>query len=233
MIYPSSILLYQLSDRLGIDPNSIFALTQNKKLKYVENVKYVMRDCTKQKQYKELYEIVKQEKNQNNFQSTEDKQFLLWHEAIVIFMVNKSTKIALNLLNYALKLTLTNIDCLSEREIEIMQTMAIFHAENKEYEKSINILRRCLTNFNKLDFPRDKEIKLKIIFNLAKILGHTNQHEEAIKYNDIGIKLAINLNTLYLLGELYYGKGWNLLRLKQHNEEDVADIMKKHYLYLN
>ncbi|PFX35148.1 transcriptional regulator, partial [Bacillus toyonensis] len=85
----------------------------------------------------------------------------------------------------------------------------------------------CLTNFNKLDFPRDKEIKLKIIFNLAKILGHTNQHEEAIKYNDIGIKLAINLNTLYLLGELYYGKGWNLLRLKQNNEEDVADIMKK------
>ncbi|PHG28071.1 transcriptional regulator, partial [Bacillus toyonensis] len=71
------------------------------------------------------------------------------------------------------------------------------------------------------------EIKLKIIFNLAKILGHTNQHEEAIKYNDIGIKLAINLNTLYLLGELYYGKGWNLLRLKQNNEEDVADIMKK------
>ncbi|HDR7861310.1 TPA: helix-turn-helix transcriptional regulator, partial [Bacillus toyonensis] len=202
MIYPSSILLYQLSERLGIDPNSIFALTQNKKLKYVENVKYVMRDCTKQKQYKELYEIVKQEKNQNNFQSTEDKQFLLWHEAIVIFMVNKSTKIALNLLNHALKLTLTNRDCLSEREIEIMQTMAIFHGENKEYEKSINILRRCLTNFNKLDFPRDKEIKLKIILNLAKCLDFTYQHEEAIKHLDKGIKLAINLNTLYLLGEL-------------------------------
>ncbi|MEW9578957.1 helix-turn-helix domain-containing protein [Bacillus toyonensis] len=227
MIYPSSILLYQLSERLGIDPNSIFALTQNKKLKYVENVKYVMRDCTKQKQYKELCEIVKQEKNQNNFQSKEDKQFLIWHEAIAIFMVNKSTKTAVDLLNYALKLTLTNIDCLSEREIEIMHTMAIFHGENKEYEKSINILRRCLTNFNKLDFPRDKEIKLKIIYNLSKLLGLTNQHEEAIKYNDIGIRLATNLNTFYLLAELYYGKAWNLLRLKQHNEEDVANNMKK------
>ncbi len=135
MIYPSSILLYQLSERLGIDPNSIFALTQNKKLKYVENAKYVMRDCTKQKQYKELYEIVKTRENQNNFQSTEDKQFLLWHEAIVIFMVNKSTKIALNLLNHALKLTLTNRDCLSEREIEIMQTMAIFHGKIKNMKK--------------------------------------------------------------------------------------------------
>ncbi|MDF9557135.1 helix-turn-helix domain-containing protein, partial [Bacillus tropicus] len=203
MIYPSSILLYQLSERLGIDPNNIFALTQNKKLKYVENVKYVMRDCTKQKQYNELYEIVKQEKNENNFQLKEDKQFLIWHEAIAIFHVNKSTKTALNLLNSALKLTLTNGDFLSEREIDIMQTMAIFYGENKEYEKSIHILRRCLTNFNKLDFPRDKEIKLKIIFNLAKILGHADQHEEAIKYNDMGIKLAINLNTLYLLGELY------------------------------
>ncbi len=62
MIYPSSILLYQLSERLGVDPNNIFALTQNKKLKYVKNVKYVMRDCVKQKQYKELYEIVKKRK---------------------------------------------------------------------------------------------------------------------------------------------------------------------------
>ncbi|UKS63320.1 helix-turn-helix domain-containing protein [Bacillus toyonensis] len=227
MIYPSSILLYQLSERLGIDPNNIFALTQNKKLKYVKNVKYVMRDCAKQKQYKELYEIVKQEKKQNNFQSKEDKQFLIWHEAIAIFEVNRSTKTALTLLNHALKLTLTNSDFLSEREIDIMQTMAIFYAERKEYEKSINILRRCLTNFNKLDFPRDKEIKLKIILNSAKFLDLTYQHEEAIKYLDKGIKLAINLDTLYLLGELYYLKSQYLLRIKQHNEEDVVNNMKK------
>ncbi|PGB03889.1 helix-turn-helix domain-containing protein, partial [Bacillus toyonensis] len=120
IIYPSSILLYQLSERLGIDPNYIFALTQNKKLKYVENVKYVIRDCIKQKQYEELYEIVKKEKNENNFESKENKQFLLWHEAIAIFMVNRSTKTALNLLNHALKLTVTNADFLSEREIDIM-----------------------------------------------------------------------------------------------------------------
>ena len=55
-------MLYQLSERLGVDQNNIFALTQNKKLKYVQNIKYVMIDCTKQKQYKELYEIVKREK---------------------------------------------------------------------------------------------------------------------------------------------------------------------------
>ncbi|MGE7882167.1 helix-turn-helix domain-containing protein [Bacillus sp. NPDC094077] len=227
MIYPSSILLYQLSERLGIDPNSIFALTQNKRLRYTENVKCVMKDCIRQQQYKEIHEIVKKEKNENNFQTKEDKQFLIWHEAIAIFHVNNSIKTALNLLNNALKLTLTNVDVLSEREIDILHTMALFHAKNKEYEKSINILRRCLNNFNKLDFPRNKEIKLKIIYNLAKSLGLTYQHEEAIKYLDKGIKLAINLNTLYLLGELYYGKGWNLLRLKQPNEEDVANNMKK------
>ncbi|EEK80220.1 transcriptional regulator [Bacillus cereus] len=227
IIYPSSILLYQLSEKLGIDPNYIFALTQNKKLKYVENVKYVMRDCTKQKQYKELYEIVEQEKNENNFQSTEDKQFLIWHESIARFHVNKSTKTALKLLNNALKLTVTNSDFLSEREIDMMQTMAIFHWDNKEYEKSITIFKKCLTHFNKLDFPKDKEIKLKILFNLAKILGHEHQHEEAIKYHDMGIKFAINLNTFYMLGELYYGKAWNLLKLKHSNEEDIANNMEK------
>ncbi|MEI3620101.1 helix-turn-helix domain-containing protein [Bacillus thuringiensis] len=227
MIYPSSILLYQLSERLGIDPNNIFALTQNKRLKYVENVKCVIKDCLKQKQYKELYEIVKKEKDEKNFQAKEDKQFLLWHEAIAVFVVNKSLKTALKLLNNALKLTLTNVDFLSEREIDIMQTMSIFYAENKEYDKSITILGRCLTNFNKLDFPRDKAIKLKIIFNLAKCLDFTYQYEEAIKYIDKGIKLAINLNTLYLLGELFYLKGQLLLKIKQHNVEDVIYNWKK------
>ncbi|OLR26221.1 helix-turn-helix domain-containing protein [Bacillus cereus] len=227
VIYPSSILLYQLSERLGIDPNNIFALTQNKKLKYTENVKYVMRDCIRQHQYKELYEIVTREKYTNNFQTKEDKQFLLWHEAIAIYCVNNSTKVALTLLNNALKLTVTNIDFLSEREIDILHTMAILHAENKEYKKSITILKRCLNNFNKLDFPRDKEIKLKIIYNLAKNLSYTYQYEEAIKYIDKGIQLAINLNTFYLLGELYYGKGSNLLKLKQYSEEDVANNMQK------
>ncbi|MFZ7805629.1 helix-turn-helix domain-containing protein [Bacillus thuringiensis] len=225
VIYPSSILLYQLSERLGINPNNIFALTQNKKLKYIENVKFVIKDCLKQKQYKELYEIVKKEKNLNNFQTKEEKQFLIWHEAIAIFMVDKSLKTALDFLNNALKLTLTNSDFLSEREIDIMQTMAIFYAENKEYEKSI--LKRCLSNFNKLDFPSDKEIKLKIMLNLAKSLDFTYQHEEAIKYIDKGIKLAINLNTLYLLGELFYLKGQLLLKIKQHNVEDVIYNWKK------
>ncbi|WP_074594347.1 helix-turn-helix domain-containing protein [Bacillus cereus] len=227
MIYPSSILLYQLSERLGIDPNNIFALTQNKRLKYAENVKYVIKDCLKQKQYKELYEIVKKEKNLNNFQTKDEKQFLIWHEAIAIFVVDKSIKTALDFLNNALKLTLTNSDFLSEREIDIMQTMAIFYAENKEYDKSITILRRCLTNFNKLDFPRDKEIKLKLMLNLAKCFDFTYQHEEAIKYIDKGIKLAINLNTLYLLGELFYLKGQCLLKIKQHNVEEVIYNWKK------
>ncbi|MGM1900760.1 helix-turn-helix domain-containing protein, partial [Bacillus cereus group sp. BceL179] len=124
VIYPSSILLYQLSERLGIDPNNIFALTQNKKLKYIENVKCVMKDCIRQHQYKELYEIVTKEKNLNNFRMKEDKQFLIWHEAIAIYRVNNSIKTALTLLNNALKITVTNIDFLTEREIDIMQTMA-------------------------------------------------------------------------------------------------------------
>ncbi|MGM1549896.1 hypothetical protein ACS2EL_20625, partial [Bacillus cereus group sp. BceL238] len=52
-------------------------------------------------------------------------------------------------------------------------------------------------------------------------------HEEAIKYIDKGIKLAINLNTLYLLGELFYLKGQCLLKMKQHNVEDVIYNWKK------
>ena len=53
-----------------------------------------------------------------------------------------------------------------------------------------------------------------------------DQYEESIKYSDKGMKIAINLNTLYLLGELYYFKASNLLKLKQPNEEAVINNMK-------
>ncbi len=212
-------MLYQLSERLGVDPNYIFALTKNKKNKYTENVKCVIRDCIKQKQYKELYEIVKKEKNENNFQSKEDKQFLIWHEAIAIFNVKGLTQNALGLLNQALKLKLTNVNFLSEKEIDIMHTMAVIYAENGEYEKSIGILKKCLSNFNRMEFPGNKEIKLRIIYTLTKYLHLTYEHVEAIKYSDIGIKLAININSLYLLGELNFEKGSNLLELQQSSED--------------
>ncbi|MBK0151640.1 transcriptional regulator, partial [Bacillus sp. S74] len=174
-----------------------------------------------------LYEIVKKEKNENNFQSKEDKQFLLWHEAIAIYYVNGATINAFDILNRALKQTLSSSNFLSEKEISIMNSIAIIHAENEDYEKSINILKQSLINFNKIEFPREKEIKLRLIHTLTKCLHLANQFEEAIKYSEIGIKLAINMNTLYLLGELYYLKGWNLLRFKQQNEEDIANNMKK------
>ena len=64
---------------------------------------------------------------------------------------------ALTLLNNALKITVTNVDCLSEREIDIMQSIAILYAEIKEYEKSINILK-MFKNFDNLDFLEIKKL---------------------------------------------------------------------------
>ncbi|EJQ44624.1 hypothetical protein IEE_02814 [Bacillus cereus BAG5X1-1] len=137
-----------------------------------------------------------------------------------------STQNALGLLNQALKLTLTNVNFLSEKEIDIMHTMAVIYAENGEYEKSIGILKKCLINFNRIEFPGNKEIKLRIIYTLTKCLHLTYEHVEAIKYSDIGIKLAININSLYLLGELNFEKGSNLLELQQSSEDGFNYINK-------
>ncbi len=40
------------------------------------------------------------------------------------------------------------------------------------------------------------------------------------------------MNTLYLLGELFFEKGAILLKVQHSNEVGLTDI-KKHYLYLN
>ena len=67
-----------------------------------------MRDCVKQKEYNELYEIVKKRKTKIISNQKEDKQFLLWHEAIAIYYVNGATINAFDILNRALKQTLSS-----------------------------------------------------------------------------------------------------------------------------
>lgn len=78
----------------------------------------------------------------------------------------------------------------------------------------------------------------------------TYKYQEAINYSDIGIKLAININSLYLLGELYFEKGSNILKIKSQEEglnyikkalfifemtekNENVEIIKKHYLQNN
>lgn len=77
-----------------------------------------------------------------------------------------------------------------------------------------------------MEFTGNKEIKLRIIYTLTKCLHLTYEHVEAIKYSDIGIKLAININSLYLLGELNFEKGSNLLELQQSSEDGFNYINK-------
>ncbi|OOR48761.1 DNA-binding protein, partial [Bacillus pseudomycoides] len=57
------------------------------------------------------------------------------------------------------------------------------------------------------------------------------EHEEAIKYSDMGIKLAININSLYLLGELYFEKGSNLLKLEHPQKDGLNDIKKALFIF--
>ncbi len=67
-----------------------FRTNSKQKTKNIAKCKmYLMRDCTKQKQYNELCQIVKQKTE--NISVKEDKQ-LLW-QTFFIFYVNKSIKL--------------------------------------------------------------------------------------------------------------------------------------------
>ncbi|MGM1750154.1 transcriptional regulator, partial [Bacillus cereus group sp. BceL182] len=56
-------------------------------------------------------------------------------------------------------------------------------------------------------------------------------YEEAIKYSEIGIKLAINMNTLYLLGDFFFEKGAIFLKVQHSNEVGLTDIKKAFFFF--
>ncbi|WP_112180332.1 MULTISPECIES: helix-turn-helix domain-containing protein [Paraliobacillus] len=229
-ILPLSSTLAELVSRLGVTLDYFFSLVNNPRFDYVEEFLYFVRKHIRDKDYQEVLWMIKQEKNNPILKSARNQQFLLWHEAISHFHIYKEEGFALSNLYKALDLTPTINGIYSERQVEILNSIAIIYDELDHYEKSAEIYRKTLKNLEQLQLFQDKNIKIRIYYNLSKTLTNLNQNQESILYAESAIKLCVEQDSLYLFGELHYQKGNNLLKLNQL-EEGQKFISHARYIF--
>jgi transcriptional regulator with XRE-family HTH domain len=213
--YPYSITLYEISKRLGVDMNYFFHSIETPRLDYVEEVKHLIRQYIRKRDYDSVALIIERERTSPLFQTLANKQFLLWHEGICDYYVYKNKERSLHKLREAIKLTQTSDSYYKEREIEVLNSIAIIHDEEKEFEKAIGMYRTALTQLKYLPQVKDEKIKIRILYGLARTLTEMGQYKESLTYSERGIHLCISCESLYLFGELHYQSGCNLIKLGQ------------------
>ncbi|MFC3884600.1 helix-turn-helix domain-containing protein [Bacillus songklensis] len=213
--YPYSITLYEISKRLGVDMNYFFDIIETPRLDYVAEVKNLIRQYIRKRDYDSVAHIVQREKESPLFQTPANKQFLMWHEGICDYYVYKNKDKSLSKLYEAITLTQTSHSYYKEREIEVLNSVAIIHNEEKEFGRAVDIYKTALTQLKYLPQIKNEKIKIRILYGLSRTLTEMGEYKESLVYSERGIHLCISCESLYLFGELHYQSGCNLIKMQQ------------------
>ena len=209
-VFPLANTLYYIAERLGVDINYFYDLATNPQLSYVQEVFSQVKVLLNRSEFEEVYTIVENERKNPLFvNNRKNKQFLLSTEGVCVYHLKKNKREALKLLQSALDLTKMTSKLLGEREIEILNSMAIVHFETQNFEEALKIFNYAISCYNKIPYHHDPTIKTKILYNKAKTLTRMNKLEDSNDTCKEAVKWCVKQNSMYGLGNLYYHVGYN------------------------
>ncbi|MGD6894514.1 helix-turn-helix domain-containing protein [Bacillus infantis] len=211
--YPSLEILNQLLNKLSIDLTYFFNVASKSSINYSTAVMQIINKHKRTWNYEAIYEIVQKELNNPIFQPVLLKQFLLWHQGICVFYLEKNKERAISLLHQAIDLTNPKRENLSEREIEILTSVALLHRDTKNYREAISIFKKAYEDLEKLPHILDPRGKVRVLLGLAQTLTEIEDYNESLTFCQKGIDLCIHEEILFLSANLYYQYGENLIKL--------------------
>lgn len=211
--YPSSIVLYDICIKLGVDMNSIFNFKHNSKTNYVESVKKIIRKHIRNRDYESLSYIVNSEKKNPLFSNGENKQFLIWHDAICDYYILKDKEKSIGKLQNSLNITMGTIHHSHEVESEILNSIAIIFSEEENYENALSYYERALRAFSLTSVSANYQIEIRILYGLSKCLNKMENYEKSLEYSRKAKDLCVENETNYLLGEVLYQISQTLIKM--------------------
>jgi len=223
-------ILYKISKRLGVTMNYFFEVGELTPNDYSKEIKETIRYYIRKRNYEMVLHVVSKEKENPMFQDPFHAQFFLWHEAICDYYIHHSFPTALEKLERAISFTRTSEHFYSEKEIAILNSIAIIYEEEGHLKKAFSTYMEALQHITLLPKLRDPLVKIRILYGLSKALCEMERYEKSIKYGKLGLELCVKHETLYLLGELHYQVGESLYKIGK-NEEGLSYLQKSIHVF--
>ncbi|MEW4328563.1 helix-turn-helix domain-containing protein [Rossellomorea marisflavi] len=230
LVFPYASTLYQISQKLGVDVNYFFDIGTTPRLDYVQEVFEQLQLMRRSYRFKEMMDIVRaEEKNPLFFQNKKNLQLLLWHKGIYLHEVEHKVDEAIETLNQAVHILDMKGKVIQEREIEILLTIATIYFK-EDIEEALKLYMEIMKHVQVLPHLNDYTIKTRLFYNLARVLTRLDQLDDSNKYCDEAIKWCLKNDSIYLLGQVHYQKGYNL---ELANQLDCAKrYMEKALIFL-
>lgn len=223
----SADILNQLSIKLGTNLHDLLNKEEGPSETQITNIKEQLRKYVRRDDYKSLYRLTKGQLTNNAFLSNDLLlQFLKWHYALGLFYYRGQREKAKKELLEALLITYNGdlegeIKHATYQELHILTSLGIFFGEVKDYKRTVSILEKVLTYYEKETYESDHFIIMKLYYNLAKALHNSFDFQSSINYCEKAIELGKETESFYLMGEIIYQYGECLHRLELNDEAIV------------
>ena len=210
--YPTIDQLYKIALKLNVDLNHFFDIASTDTYNYAFAVMQLINKYKRDRDYAAINGILQKEKDNPLFKHTSFRQFLMWHEGICTNYLEEDKNKSVAMLYEALTLTNPEKKNLTEREIEILTSIAIVEKDNGNLDQAVEVFQEALNNLTELSQVLDSSIWLKILYGLAQALSKLEKYEESLIYCSKGIDNCIYEENMYLFGELHYQTGMNYIK---------------------
>ncbi|MCU5114973.1 helix-turn-helix domain-containing protein [Bacillus wiedmannii] len=221
-VYPSMDILQGIAAKLQVPIIHFYEVLIYSDIERNKQLKDQIIMLCKQKKYKEIYNKVCNELKKEEYHP-ELQQFLQWQYYVAAYILKKiDYEYCILELKKLLNQQLTGIDVYQNLYIE--NAIANIYAENGYLKKGIDLFENILKQLEALH--DNKEFDVKVRHNHAKALYSDNQYKEALCHANKAIELSCQINSMTLIGQLYFRKGECLAKLGCDRAE-IEDAYEK------
>lgn len=215
---PNSVILRQLSNKLGVSTDYLFRIIESPKGLQTKEILDKLIAHYRRNDFITIHDIIKESNDDVEFSSITDFQVYKCLEIMSNTFKNHNYKVGYDELQDILFLTYNKGTIPNETEFSIMHNYAFLLLIDKKYMDSYTYLKEMETYIDEIHFSQDLSILTKFYLHLATSCVDMKEYDEANYYIDIAINKCKYSNNHYYLTYLFFLKSEIFFSLNKIHE---------------
>lgn len=215
---PTSVILRQITNKLGITPEHLFRAIESPSALDVKELLNQLFIYIERSNYKGIYDLIKIEEKRLEIKSIHDLQIVKGLKCASHTMLTKKYQLGIIELKNIIELTYTEGSNPTDMEFAFMYTIGFFLLLNNQSQEAYFHLKKLEKYIAKINFLHIHAIIPKYYLHLITACIDTSNFEDSFSYLDFSINYCKKHNTYAVLPELYFLKAELYYRSKKEKE---------------
>ncbi|WP_347862001.1 helix-turn-helix domain-containing protein [Salimicrobium sp. PL1-032A] len=178
---PSYQMLWSISKKFDVDINYFLDEQSLEREDYFREVRELLEDARRDRDYELIEEIVDQESKNPILQKGHRKRYLKWHKGMAVYHLHKDAESAVELFLGCL----SNIDLdllITELDMNVLNSIGIVQRNEGKRKEAVYYFEKALQILDRMDSLRKERIVRKVYYNISKVHTDLGEYEQSNRY---------------------------------------------------